>query len=64
MSLVLAEHLYSIKLFFKYQICLAIKKELDIDQVLFHFIQYLDIIQIRTVNYIKKENYKIYLKIS
>ena len=47
MSLVLAEHLYSIKLFFKYQICLAIKKELDINQVLFHFIQYLDIIQIR-----------------
>ena len=42
MSLVLAEHFYSIKLFFKYQICLAIKKELDIDQVLFHFIQYLD----------------------
>ena len=47
MSLVLAEHFYSIKLFFKYQICLAIKKELDINQVLFHFIQYLDIIQIR-----------------
>ena len=47
MSLVLAEHLYSIKLFFKYQICLAIKKELDINQVLFYFIQYLDIIQIK-----------------
>ena len=47
MSLVLAEHLYSIKLFFKYQICLAIKKELDINQVLFHFIQYLDIAQVR-----------------
>ena len=47
MSLVLAENFYSIKLFFKYQICLAIKKELDINQVLFHFIQYLDIIQIR-----------------
>ncbi len=31
MSLVLAEHFYSIKLFFKYQICLAIKKELDIN---------------------------------
>lgn len=43
MSLVLAEHLYSIKLFFKYQICLTIKKELDINQVLFHFMQYLDI---------------------
>ena len=47
MSLVLAEHLYSIKLFFKYQICLTIKKELDINQVLFHFIQYLDIAQVR-----------------
>ena len=47
MSLVLAEHLYSIKLFFKYQICLAIKKELDINQVLFHFIQYLDIAQVK-----------------
>lgn len=35
MSLVLAEHFYSIKLFFKYQICLAIKKELDINQILF-----------------------------
>ena len=48
MSLVLAEHFDAIKLFFKYQICLAIKKELDINQVLFHFIQYLDIIQIKT----------------
>lgn len=48
MSLVLAENFYSIKLFFKYQICLAIKKELDINQVLFHFIQYLDIAQVRT----------------
>ena len=47
MSLVLAENFYSIKLFFKYQICLAIKKELDINQVLFHFIQYLDIAQVR-----------------
>ena len=47
MSLVLAENFYSIKLFFKYQICLAIKKELDINQVLFHFIQYLLIAQVR-----------------
>ena len=48
MSLVLTEHFYSIKLFFKYQICLVIKKELDINQVLFHFIEYLHIIQVRT----------------
>ncbi len=52
MSLVLAEHFYSIKLFFKYQICLAIKKELDINQVLFHFIQYLDIAQVKMVNHL------------
>ena len=55
MSLVLAEHLYSIKLFFKYQICLAIKKELDINQVLFHFIQYLLIAQVKKDIYTKNK---------
>ncbi len=60
MSLVLAEHFYSIKLFFKYQICLAIKKELDINQVLFHFIQYLLIAQVRTdIHQIIKYNQKL-----
>ena len=55
MSLVLTEHFYSIKLFFKYQICLVIKKELDINQVLFHFIQYLLIAQVKKDIYTKNK---------
>ena len=47
LSLVLAEHFDAIKFFFKYKVFRIIKKELDIYQVLFHFIQYLLIAQVR-----------------